>query len=246
MGNQSLKSLEIIPKYVEQSSWWQHVPIAHWIISATKPKTVVELGTHYGVSFFAFCEAAEAYAHDCFVYAVDSWEGDAQSGKYGRDVLSTVKNHWLKNHKKNSRLIKGKFEDALEYFGDGKIDLLHIDGFHTYDAVKNDFETWRRKLSKTAIILFHDINVRENNFGVWRFWEELKETKDYKFIELLNGHGLGIAFDPIHADKFAQMKEIMPALITKGLILERMAKAELIIRGMDDKEKGGRQIQQGI
>jgi len=32
------------------------MPIAHWLIAELKPQTVVELGTHYGVSFFAFLE----------------------------------------------------------------------------------------------------------------------------------------------------------------------------------------------
>ena len=49
------KSLELIPKYYAQSSWWEHVPIAHWIVEKLKPASIVELGTHYGVSFFSFC-----------------------------------------------------------------------------------------------------------------------------------------------------------------------------------------------
>lgn len=220
-------SLEIIPKYIEQSSWWQHVPIAQWIIAEIKPKTVVELGTHYGVSFFSFCEAAEIYSPDSFIYAVDAWEGDEHSGKYSNEVLETVKKHWLKNQKMNSRLIKSKFEDALEYFEDGQIDLLHIDGFHTYEAVKKDFENWESKLNDTSIVLFHDTNVRERNFGVWKYWEEVKKMDRYMTIEVRNGHGLGIAYSEEYKEIFDNIKKIMPTLVAKGLILERMAKAEL-------------------
>src|SRR3954464_2188730 len=36
-----------------QSAWWQHVPLAHWIVSATEPRVLVELGTHTGVSYSA-------------------------------------------------------------------------------------------------------------------------------------------------------------------------------------------------
>ena len=46
-----MKSLAIIPRYIEQSGWWQHVPIAHWIIAEIKPAIAVELGTHYGYHF---------------------------------------------------------------------------------------------------------------------------------------------------------------------------------------------------
>jgi hypothetical protein len=39
------------------SAWWQHVPLAHWIVGATAPRLLVELGTHTGVSYAAFCQA---------------------------------------------------------------------------------------------------------------------------------------------------------------------------------------------
>ena len=79
MKRENTDTLEIIPGYDAPSSWWEHVPIAHWLIKNIKPKLVVELGTHYGVSFFAFCESAEIYSEETFCYAVDTWEGDSQA-----------------------------------------------------------------------------------------------------------------------------------------------------------------------
>ena len=72
---EKIKSLELMPKYFAPSAWWEHVPIAHWLVDNIKPEKIVELGSHYGVSFFSFCEAAEKYSPSTYIYAVDTWEG---------------------------------------------------------------------------------------------------------------------------------------------------------------------------
>src|SRR4030095_11756438 len=73
---------------------------------------------------------------------------------------------------------------------DGSVGVLHVDGFHTYEAVKHDFESWVPKVSNTGLVIFHDTNVRERNFGVFRLWEELKSK--YLNVPLDFGCGLGI------------------------------------------------------
>src|SRR6185369_6507676 len=59
-----------------------------------------------------------------------------------------------------------------------------------YEAVKHDFEAWFPKLSSTSFVFFHDINVRERNFGVFKFWEELKSK--YHHFQFDFGCGLGL------------------------------------------------------
>ena len=172
------------------SAWYGHIPFAHWIIRAAKPHTLVELGTHNGVSYSAFCEAVLRSGSDARCYAVDTWWGDDQAGHYGEEVYRDFRRFHDGHYGAFSELLRCTFDDALPYIPDATVDLLHIDGLHTYEAVKHDFENWERKLSDSAVVLFHDTNVRERDFGVWRLWEELRMR--FPYFEFLHGHGLGV------------------------------------------------------
>lgn len=218
----NFKSLTLNPVYIAPSAWWQHVPIAHWLVSQLQPDRIVELGTHYGVSFFSFCEAAQAFSPNTFVYAVDTWEGDEHASYYGNDVYAKVESHWQQTHRLRSRLIRSTFDHANDYFEDGSIDILHIDGLHTYEAVKHDYEVWLPKMNTNSIILFHDINVREREFGVWKLWHEVKLTN--KTYQILNGHGLGILIiGEEMADRLLQFSALATTFQAKGELLEKMA-----------------------
>ena len=173
-----------------KSAWVEHLPFAFWIISVLRPKVFVELGTHYGDSYFSFCQALKDLNVMTSSYAIDTWQGDEHAGIYGPELLQSVRQYHDSEYASFSRLIQTTFDQAVFYFQDESIDLLHIDGLHTYEAVKHDFATWLPKMSQSGIVLFHDTNVRERNFGVWRFWGEIREK--YPNHEFIHGHGLGI------------------------------------------------------
>ena len=172
------------------TSWHEHIPFAFTIVQMLKPKIFVELGTHKGDSYCAFCQAVSTLGLDTACYAVDTWEGDEHAGFYGSDILAELKTYHDSKYKGFSQLIQTRFEEALDYFSDGSIDLIHIDGCHTYDAVKHDFEAWLPKMSQRGVVLIHDINVHEREFGVWKFWGEV--TERHPSFEFKHGHGLGV------------------------------------------------------
>ena len=121
---------------------------------------------------------------------MDSWLGDQHSGHYGEEVYADFRQFNDQHFRAFSTLLRMDFDAAREQFADGTIDLLHIDGEHTYEAVSHDFETWRRKLSDRAVVVFHDTIVRERDFGVWRLWHEL--TAQHPGFEFFHGSGLGV------------------------------------------------------
>lgn len=172
------------------SAWWGHVPFAYWITVACKPRLLVELGTQYGASYAAFCEAVARSRLGTHCYAVDTWAGDAHAGFYDEEIYNELKDFHDKRYASFSELLRKNFDDACGSFADGTIDLLHIDGYHTYEAVRHDFETWRPKLSERAVVLFHDTNVRTDDFGVWRFFGELKNEQPS--FEFQHCYGLGV------------------------------------------------------
>lgn len=177
-------------RLVFPGSWAGHIPFAFWLIKALRPRVLVELGTHTGNSYGAFCQSIAHFGTSTRAFAVDSWQGDDHADFYGEEVFADVSEHNKANYASFSSLMRMLFEDARPYFADGSVDLLHIDGLHTYDAVKADFEGWRDKLSDRGVVLFHDTNVRERDFGVWKLWSEI--SGDYPSFEFHHSHGLGV------------------------------------------------------
>jgi hypothetical protein len=128
-------------------AWVGHLPFAAWVIGDVTPRIFVELGVYSGNSYFSFCQSVLERGLATKCYAVDTWVGDEHSSEYGEDVFVYVNAYNGKHFAAFSKLLRMTFDEAVKGFEDESIDLLHIDGLHTYEAVRHDFETWLPKLA---------------------------------------------------------------------------------------------------
>ena len=172
--------------------WSGHRRFAYDLLRNGRPDVVVELGTHYGVSFFAFCQAVKDGAMHTRLHAVDTWKGDEHAGFYGEEVIEVVRRvidcHYADL---DIRLHRSLFDEALEDFPDQSIDFLHIDGFHSYEAVRHDFTSWQPKLADNAVVVFHDVDPA-SGYGSADHWRELREQ--HPSLTFPHSFGLGVLF----------------------------------------------------
>lgn len=81
----------------------------------------------------------------------------------------------------------------LSYF-----DMLFIDGDHSYENCKKDYEEFLPFVKKGGLIVFHDIVNSElhkkQGCEVWRFWNKIKGQHYHEFIEDGNWGGIGVTY----------------------------------------------------
>ncbi|WP_133293387.1 class I SAM-dependent methyltransferase, partial [Dankookia rubra] len=216
------------------SAWHGHVPFAFWLVEAIRPRSIVELGAHRGVSYLAFCQAVEEAGIEARCMAVDTWQGDPQAGFYGDEALETLRAFHDPRYGHFSKLRRATFAAALDAVADGSVDLLHIDGFHGHEAVRADFTGWLPKLSGRGVVILHGTNEHRPGFGVRRFMQELREA--YPAFEFLHAHGLGLVTvgsdPPAAAAALCRLRDpgqvalVRDRFAALGAIQERLALAE--------------------
>jgi hypothetical protein len=169
----ALPSRNFQPQRYGLGAWTEHIYFAYDLVADLQPALLVELGTDRGESYFAFCQSAVENHTRTKAFAIDHWRGDAHAGGYDEATYEDVAAHNHRYYSSFSTLLRQNFDEALRHFEDGSIDLLHLDGHHTEDAVRHDLQSWLPKLRPGGILLLHDVAMQGPGFGVWKVWEEL-------------------------------------------------------------------------
>ena len=161
------------------------------LIKAVDPKTIFEIGTYNG---FTTLHLAVNSQPSCRIYTIDLPEDYdvRQASRFSYDDLlvvqlsqNTVRNRFYKGHPLEGK-IKELFGDSSTYDYapyHGKIDVVFIDGNHSYEYVKKDTENAFKMLSEGGIIVWHDFDYIIHR-DVFRYLREL--AKDHSIFSVPN------------------------------------------------------------
>jgi predicted O-methyltransferase YrrM len=150
------------------------------------PRVVVEIGTAQGGTFYAWCQVAEP---DAVLVSIDLPDGPFGGGRVAPDS-SALRPHGQPGQQLH--FIQDDSHDVatrarLEQILSGKeIDFLMIDGDHTYEGVRQDFEMYAPLVGDGSPIAFHDIlpHPEDSLCEVDRFWNEIRS--DYHHVEFID------------------------------------------------------------
>jgi predicted O-methyltransferase YrrM len=152
------------------------------IIQLEPPKYILEIGTSNGGTLFLFSRVA---AEDGCIISID-----LPLGPYGGGYPAWKSPFYKAFAKKDQtiRLIRADSHDpatrekVAAILQANKIDLLFIDGDHSYEGVKIDFEMYEPLVKAGGIIVLHDIipHRQESGCGVDKYWGEIKKNHEHR------------------------------------------------------------------
>ena len=170
------------------------------ILKEINPQVIMEIGTANGGTLFSFCKLAQG---DATIISIDLPKGSFGGGYpdwkipfYKAFAKREQKLYLLRkdSHKQDT------LEEIKKILNGNQLDFLFIDGDHSYEGVKKDFEMYSSFVKKGAIVAFHDIapnGLPELTGGVPKFWKEIKNKYNfYEYVENINqeGYGIGVLF----------------------------------------------------
>lgn len=173
-----------------------------------EPYNVLEIGTKFGGTFYVWNKLVQAHgAGMCIsVDLADGIHGGVPAEEMDKRDLWFHERfdncHFIRGNSHN-QYVKVKVLNILhkgEIFGDNSenmFDLLFIDGDHSYEGVKEDFEMYSPLVKSGGYIVFHDIidsqRHREREVFVSLFWNEIKHDPRFESFEIIGDRNQGWA-----------------------------------------------------
>jgi predicted O-methyltransferase YrrM len=187
-----------------------------WFLESIKGKslkTVVEIGTANGGVFWALCQVAYP---DALLIGLDNAsiltdsnyspqgkfkQSDLDQKKYMAEAVKKIKKFARTAQRTyllqtDSHLFETK-KNLLQLLDGREIDLLFIDGDHSYEGVSQDWKMYSPLVKKGGLVAFHDIcfHPAVPHCQVDKFWKKLKKGRQVtEFIDQneTNWGGIGV------------------------------------------------------
>jgi cephalosporin hydroxylase len=144
-------------------------------LAEKKPENILEIGVRNGGTASLWCHVASG-----LVVGVD-WDqrdslGHSNTIQLSNAMLSDYPNYRFVFGDSHSESTRKLIESLVP-----EVDFLFIDGDHSYEGVKKDFEMYSPLVKSGGLIAFHDIVdtdlIRSAGHGVHIFWRQLKGKK---------------------------------------------------------------------
>jgi cephalosporin hydroxylase len=138
------------------------------LLKEQKINSYIEIGCRWGGTFVLTNEYLKRFNNVNKSVAVDI-------------IDSPVEKYCILNNETQFIKMNSQSQEFINYMSNNYFDLIFIDGDHSYDGVKNDYEISK---NRGNILVFHDI-VSDACSGVVKFWKELKYNRKniYNFFE---------------------------------------------------------------
>jgi predicted O-methyltransferase YrrM len=206
-GRQRVHNLEQLYDFVNGFNY-RGITITSWqkkteivgllrLLEQSRPRRIAEIGTANGGTLFMLTQIA---APEATIVSIDlpggrlggasssmrhpypRWRARLYRG-FGRDDQSV---HVIRADSRDVSTV----EDVRQRLPEGEVDFLFIDGDHSYDGVRRDFELYSALVRDGGLVAFHDI-VPSHPGGhgdpgdVPVFWSEVKNhrTVEGEFVE---------------------------------------------------------------
>jgi predicted O-methyltransferase YrrM len=130
--------------------------------------TFVELGCYKGKSTSFIGVEIHKRKRDINFFAVDSFQGATNSTDANEikayEGISEIEESYTYNVSLIGNKIKtivSLTDEAAQYFEDGSVDVIFVDGGHSYEVVKSDILAWLPKMKPNGIMAGHDYTAWE-------------------------------------------------------------------------------------
>ncbi|MCL4837567.1 MAG: class I SAM-dependent methyltransferase [Thermoanaerobaculia bacterium] len=166
-------------------------------VEERRPRVVMEIGTASGGTLLLLARVA---APDAALISLDL-PGGRHGGGYSalrrplyRSFAREGQEIVLLQGDSHSKEMRVRVERAL---AGRPIDVLFVDGDHTYEGVRQDWLDYGPLVRPGGLVAFHDICPIPElpDVGVWRFWRELRMTEavgEYIENDTQPGFGIGV------------------------------------------------------